>query len=232
MNLQNYYEYKQGLLHFNRETASQFAKQVAGDFNPIHNVDARRFVVPGDLLFAVLLDRQGLYQQMEVEYTGMVTDKSQLLSSISDDQIMLHDQSANEYLIARHSGEQCHDKEFITALTKAYVTFSGKTFPHILVPIMREHNAMINPDRPMVMYRRMSLTLNSCAAEHISLAYSGAQFDVNGRKGEVSLRFDIVSDGQKIGHGTKNMVLSGLREFDQTAIDTIVDRYEQWKTAA
>ena len=42
------------------EQASRFAKGVAGDYNPIHNPDARRFCVPGDLLFTLVLVKFGL----------------------------------------------------------------------------------------------------------------------------------------------------------------------------
>lgn len=40
--------------------ASYFAKEIAGgDFNPIHDPDARRFCVPGDLLFTIVVSRFG-----------------------------------------------------------------------------------------------------------------------------------------------------------------------------
>ena len=39
------------------EQASRFAKSVAGDYNPIHNPDARCFCVPGDLLFTQIVLR-------------------------------------------------------------------------------------------------------------------------------------------------------------------------------
>ena len=42
-------------MQFSQQQASQFAKGVAGDFNPIHDVGGKRFCVPGDLLFACLL---------------------------------------------------------------------------------------------------------------------------------------------------------------------------------
>ena len=47
-------------ISFSEQQASDFAKGVAGDFNPIHDPGAKRFCVPGDLLFAVLLHRFGI----------------------------------------------------------------------------------------------------------------------------------------------------------------------------
>ena len=52
------------------EQASHFAKGVAGDYNPIHNPDARRFCVPGDLLFALVLAKFGLSRHMTFRFTS------------------------------------------------------------------------------------------------------------------------------------------------------------------
>ena len=53
---------------------SLFAKQVAGDFNPIHDEDSKRFCVPGDLLFALALSRYGVRERMDFSFAGMVGD--------------------------------------------------------------------------------------------------------------------------------------------------------------
>ena len=54
MNLEKYYTLDGSRLSFTRQQASDFAKSVAGDFNPIHDIDSKRFCVPGDLLLDVL----------------------------------------------------------------------------------------------------------------------------------------------------------------------------------
>jgi len=60
MFLQKYYSGDDEKIHFSRQQASRFAKEVAGDFNPIHDQEAKRFCVPGDLLFALVLSKYGL----------------------------------------------------------------------------------------------------------------------------------------------------------------------------
>ena len=55
MFLQNYYSEENKKIHFSRQQASRFAKEIAGDFNPIHDPEAKRFCVPGDLLFALVM---------------------------------------------------------------------------------------------------------------------------------------------------------------------------------
>ena len=54
------------------QQGSDFAKKVAGDFNPIHNADSRRFCVPGDLLFALALGQYGLHQSMSFQFLDLV----------------------------------------------------------------------------------------------------------------------------------------------------------------
>lgn len=230
MNLKDFYQQEDSALRFSREQASRFAKEVAGDFNPIHNVDARRFCVPGDLLFAILLKQQGLFNSMEIEFTGMVTEQSEVLTQVSNGEVRFVNEAGSDFIIAHHNQQSCGDAEFIEALTCAYVTFSGHTFPHILVPLMKEHNVMVNPARPMVMYRKMSLTLDTCSGENIALAYSGAELKANGKKGEVSFFFDITADGEVIGKGMKNMLLSGLRPYEQAVVDDLVNEYGQRNT--
>ncbi len=232
MKLQNYYLLEDDTLKFSREQASQFAKNVAGDFNPIHDIDARRFCVPGDLLFAVLLEQHGIFRNMEIEFAGMVTEQSKVLTNLNPGSIHFVNAEGSELIVARHDEQSCGNSIFVEELSKAYVTFSGQTFPHILVPIMREHGVMINPSRPIVMYRRMSLSLDACSGKNIKLSYTGANFEGSGKKGEVSLHFDIKSGEDTIGTGMKNMLLSGLREYDQTEIDSVVEKYAQWKAAA
>lgn len=230
MNLQDYYQYKEGALRFEREKASQFAKQVAGDFNPIHDIDARRFCVPGDLLFAVLVERHGLFSSMEIEFSGMVTERSEVLTQEAPDVIRFVNESGADFIVAHHNNQSCGDSVFAKSLTEAYIQFSGQTFPHILVPMMHEHDVMINTARPIVMYRRMSLSLKACTGTDISLAYTGSKFEANGKKGEASFFFDIKSNDETIGTGMKNMLLSGLRPFDQEAVDGIIAEYGSWKS--
>ena len=59
---------------FTRAQASRFAKHIADDFNPIHDIDAKRFCVPGDLLFALTLAHSGLAQTMDFSFADMVQD--------------------------------------------------------------------------------------------------------------------------------------------------------------
>ena len=83
MKLRDYYSENDGFIQFSREQASRFAKNVAGDFNPIHDPDSKRFCVPGDLLFACSLANFGLSEKMHVRFSGMVGAGSLISSSAS-----------------------------------------------------------------------------------------------------------------------------------------------------
>jgi len=157
MNINNYFNDDNHRISFTRRQASDFAKGVAGDFNPIHDEDAKRFCVPGDLLFAVFLSQYGINQTMKIEFTGMVVDSVYLLlpeKTAACFNIM--GDNDKSYLDISLSGSQTHEAEFIAALTEKYVQFSGQTFPHILVPLMQQENTMINPSRPLVIYKNIS----------------------------------------------------------------------------
>lgn len=231
MDLEAYFTAEGDAFRVTREQASQFAKSVAGDFNPIHDPDARRFCVPGDLLFSLLLNRIGLSRHISVEFTGMVDEKHtlQLEHTDTDSQLVEGDKT---FLTASHDTPLDASRDTIDALTTAYVSYSGQTFPHILVPLWREHGVMVNPARPMVMYRSMQLTLDRADATELSLTPRDSSLNVDGKKGAVTLAFNIVDGaGETVGHGEKHMLLSGLRAWEDDAVAGIIAEYESVKTA-
>ena len=231
MNINKYYRIEDGKLSFTRQQASDFAKQVAGDFNPIHDVDSKRFCVPGDLLFAVIVHHYGLRQEMTFNFSGMVGDDTPLILPHCDDQhIALVDDNGKKYLAIECSGETSRDPELIESLTQNYVAFSGQTFPHVLVPLMEQHGVMINPARPLVIYDSMSFNLERLDINHVDLRLADQQLEHTGKRGDVTLEYDLLSNGAVVGHGCKRMVLSGLRDYDEEAIRQLVASYEQDKS--
>lgn len=232
MFLDNYFNNKEGNINVSPQQASNFAKKVAGDFNPIHDEDAKRFCVPGDLLFALVLNNYGLSQHMNFTFSGMVGDGVELVfPETGNGSFTISDSNGKDYLSIEHEGETSTDPELIQNLTRHYVEFSGQTFPHILVPLMAEHNVMINPERPLVIYESMAINMNRLDIKDPELELANSTLDVNGKRGSVCLEFNLKSDGEVVGTGKKNMVLSGLREFEQGTIDQLVNDYDARKQA-
>ncbi|MGV6859997.1 MAG: DUF3581 domain-containing protein [bacterium] len=214
------------------EQASTFAKSVAGDFNPIHNPDNKRFCVPGDLLFSLVLNQYGLSTKMLFTFKGMVGANASLLFNEDDpEQLSVEDEKGKTYLYVKREGENSQDAALIKELACGYVSFSGQTFPHILVPLMQENGVMINPERPLVIYENMAIDLNTLDIEKPRLVMSNATLDVNGKRGNVSLEFNIESNGTSVGTGRKNLVISGLRPYESGALDTLIDDYQALKQA-
>ncbi len=231
MNINHYFNSDNKRISFTRTQASTFAKAVAGDFNPIHDEDNKRFCVPGDLLFSVFLAEQGVYQSMKFEFSGMVGDSNSLFFSNNEpNHYVLQDESDKAFMQVITSGDMTQDSNFITQLSEQYVQFSGQTFPHILVPLMQEEGVMINPARPLVIYKNMEITLDRLSGDNIELKLTNSILEKNGKKGEVGLEFSILSDGEEIGHGAKNMLLSGLRDYEQEALDEVIQAYDQRKS--
>ena len=232
MNLQKYYQLNGNQLSFTRPQASAFAKGIAGDFNPIHDVDAKRFCVPGDLLFAVILKEYGLSQSMVFSFADMVDDKTTLiLPDRSASEMTIANDQGKTCLTVNRSGESSEAPQLIDSLTQAYVEFSGLTFPHVLVPLMRDHNVMINTMRPLVIYEQMSITLDELPQANLSLEQSEPELNLEGKRADVFLNYLLQADGKTVGRGQKQMVLSGLRAFEQEKIDELIDVYNRTKAA-
>ena len=232
MNLQKYYQLDGNQLSFTRSQASAFAKGIAGDFNPIHDVEAKRFCVPGDLLFAVILKEYGLSQSMVFSFADMVDDKTTLiLPDKSSSEMTIANDQGKTCLTVNRSGESSDAARLIDSLTQAYVEFSGLTFPHVLVPLMRDHNVMINTMRPLVIYEQMSITLDELPQANLSLEQSDPELNLEGKRADVFLNYLLKADRKTIGRGQKQMVLSGLRAFEQEKIDELIDVYNRTKAA-
>ena len=214
---------------FSREQASNFAKFVANDYNPIHDIDAKRFCVPGDLLFAVSLAKSGLNQTMDIDFADMVVDGVALTLEHHNQEERLCGDNDKTYLRIQRGGEHTEEASVISQLSESYVAYSGMTFPHILVPLMRKQEVMINPARPLVIYESARIELDHLNISTPRLVGAESSLTVNGKRGNVQLGFDIFCGENKVGHGEKRMVLSGLRAFDETAMADVVEYYNQRK---
>jgi hypothetical protein len=215
-----------GKVSFTRHQASSFAKQIADDFNPLHDEDAKRFCVPGDLLFSLALARSGLSQQMTFTFSGMVTDGIEL--TFPDNNAInnaIIDDKNKKYVSICIAGNKTSDTKTINALTQAYVAFSGRTFPQLLVALMAKNKVMINPTRPMIMYESMSIHLDTLNFSAVELVLASSTLSIDGKRGTADLIFNLISAGKIIGHGKKHMILSGLRPYEQNKIDEIISSY-------
>ncbi len=226
-------------LTFDETRASDFAKSVAGDFNPLHDVGHSRFCVPGDLLFAALVSRYGLHAETSVNFTNMVPARAQLrLPSSFDSRLQLVDERDREVLSWFRGGEPVPGRAFARDLVTEYVRFSGRTFPDLLVPMMREAGSMVNPARPLVMYKDMVIRLDAAAVASgladgcaVALVAGERHLSVTDKKGAARLQFGVTLNGLPVGDGEKQFVVGGLRPFDEDAVAGLVDHYETRKKA-
>jgi hypothetical protein len=231
MRLNDYYDSEGDGIHFSRRQASDFAKSVAGDFNPIHDIDSKRFCVPGDLLFSVALKRYGLSRRMRVMFSGMVGDEVTLefpplpAPDVETRDVEVRDTQGRPYLRLECAGPTTTDPRLVDAIIQCYVRFSGQTFPQILVPLMSKHQLMINPDRPLIIYESMSIELQHMDFEAPQLELTDATLNVAGKRGEALLNFAVKAGDRVIGAGSKTMLLSGLRPFAADRVETLVNDY-------
>lgn len=239
-------------LRFDEARASRFAKGVAGDFNPLHDPGDRRFCVPGDLLFAVLLQHYGLHRETSCAFSAMVGAEATLslppprpaegraggCAAGGPGRLHVTDERGREVLGFYAAGGRVGSERFVAALMLEYVRFSGRTFPEILMPLMRERGVTVNPDRPLIIYKDMAIRMDAGAGPAPDsvpvLEHGEHRLAVNGRKGAASLRFaivDAVDGNRRLGEGEKNFVLGGLREHDDETVEGIVAEYMSRRAA-
>jgi hypothetical protein len=163
---------------------------------------------------------------MGFSFSGMVNDDVTLiLPEVNAREISIYDENDKKYLDVSSNGAHSRNEILINSLTRNYVEFSGHTFPHILVPLMKENNVMMNPERPLVIYDHMRISLDTLDIDSIHLSLSDSIFRLYGKRGDVALNYDLSCNGERVGKGQKKMVLSGLREYEQARIDDMVGKY-------
>ena len=223
-----------GGVRVSAEQASAFAKDIAGDYNPLHDVGARRFCVPGDLLCALVLGRYGLSERMTFAFRDMVgADKPLYLPGAASDSdpIAVHDADGGVYLEVERAGAVCRDPDVIERFIRAYAAFSGKTFPHYMIPVLEEHGVMFHPDRPLVIYDSMGFELETLAFGEPTLALTDRTLTTAGKRGSAKLCFAMQEDGNPLGTGWKKLVISGLRDYDGVRMSAFVEHLRRREAA-
>jgi hypothetical protein len=229
MFLDPFHSSNENLISISAEQASSFAKSVSNDFNPIHDVDSKRFCVPGDLLFALVLQRYGLSKKMSFNFSGMVQADTQLVFPHNPgNEFEILDSRGKCYLQVSRNGESTDDLAVIEQLIKRYVFFSGQNFPYILQPLMEQKNVMINPQRPLAIYHAMSLQFDTLNLNEPVVELAKTSLEVNGKRGDGEFNFRLMNGEQVVGCGVKKIILSGLREYEKEAMDKMVADYLRW----
>ncbi|MGD8709582.1 MAG: DUF3581 family protein [Ectothiorhodospiraceae bacterium] len=221
-----------GTVCIDADQGSRFAKEIAGDYNPIHDTDAKRFCVPGDLLFALVLARYGLSGNMRFAFRGLVGANVPLrFPPAPDEYVEVADTGGKVYLTVDRHGPRTDNPAALDGFTRAYVAFSGRNFPQFLHPLMAEKGVMFNPDRPLVIYDSMSFTLETPNVDEPALELTGSSLDVAGKRADALLHFRITDCGRHVGTGSKKLVLSGLRPYDEDRMQRFIDDFNRRRTA-
>lgn len=226
MFLKDFYSIHDGNVGISAEQASMFAKEVAHDFNPLHDIDAKRFCVPGDLLFSLALEKYGLSQQMHFIFSGMVGHGVQLNFPDTDaEKIDVNDNQGKTYLQIERSGNLSRDSALIESFTRDYVAFSGQNFPYVLVPLLAKENVMFSLTRPLVIYESMTLSFDHLDFRQASVEMMEPKMEVNGKRASAFLHFQIKADEKVVGAGFKKLAISVLNGFEPEPMQAFVDDY-------
>lgn len=233
MLLDPYYKQQGSKITISAEQASTFAKKECQDFNPIHDPSSKRFCVPGDLLFSLALQQYGVSESMNFAFTNMVGDNVPLnFPKIDGNKIVITNEQGKSVLEINRTGETTHDPELIESIIKKYVIFSGQNFPSLLMPLMKKNQVMFNPARPLVMYNSMNFKFDNLTLTnplHVKLA--DTKLEVETKRANNFLHFDIYDGDKIIGRGVKTMVIAGLKSYDHEAITAFSESYSARRNA-
>ena len=232
MFLDRYHSLHNGKIVIDARQGSRFAKEIAGDFNPIHNPDTRHFCVPGDLVFALLITHFGLSRRMTFDFRSLLGASVPLSFREEEGVTQVRDDRGKVYIEMARNGESIWDRGIIEDLARNYVAASGKNFPNTLIPLMQEQGVMLNPDRPMIMYQSMNLSMDSLDAPEADLELENATLVVEGKRGYVTLDYRLLSQGKTAGQVCKKLLVSGLREYDEREVKTLVEEFYRLKQKA
>ncbi len=226
--LQDYFSRNKTGIVVSAKQGDDFAKKIANDFNPIHDQDSKRFCVPGDLLFALALLEYGICPQMHFYFSELLKADRQITlpKRVADELLEIRNQRDKVILKLALEGVAEHHQQSKQQLAQRYVRFSGQNFPHILLPLMREHQVMFNPRRPLVIYEQMSLSFSETKFSELTIELTNTYLEVQGKRGNAWLEFSLLDQGQEIGTGRKKLVLSGLRPYEEAAMKEMCDAYE------
>lgn len=230
MLLDSFYQSEGTAISISAEQGSQFAKSLAGDFNPIHNPGHRRFCIPGDLLFAIAMQHFGLSQTMQVQFKSLVDADQRLFMPASkpltsSQHHTIHDDRERIIMELTQSGQMTSEDVRLEQVIRAYVAFSGQNFPHVLVPLLEQHQVMFHPKRPFVIYDSMSLQLDRLDFTNPTLELTERTLKQSDRRADVTLSF-IWKDGLDIiGTGSKTLIMSGLQPYDGAAMTEVVANF-------
>ena len=226
MFLKDFYNTQEEGIMIASTQASTFAKEIAHDFNPLHDVDAKRFCVPGDLLFSLALEKYGLSQQMHFTFAGLVGHDVLLKFPDTDaKQIDINDKQGKTYLQVERSGEVSRDNGLIESFIRDYVAFSGQNFPYVLVPLLEREKVMFSLSRPLVIYESMTLTFDHLDFKQASVEMLEPTIEVDGKRATAFLYFQMNADDKSVGKGFKKIAISVPSAYEAEPMQAFVDEY-------
>ena len=225
MFVDQYYTCHEENFYFPKHKSSAFAKQIAKDFNPLHDVKNRRFCVPGDLIFSAILSKFGANKEMTFDFKRMINGIEALNVVSSNESISVKNIQNEEMISIHRGGEITHDKVFINGFIRSYVEFSGKMFPEVILNAMKKSGVMPSLKRPLIIYVKMSFSLNVFSSNRPQVMLRETVFEKLGRKGVMSLYFDVWVNGEIIGFGEKKIFIGSVCPCDPSALQVYINSY-------
>jgi hypothetical protein len=76
----------------------------------------------------------------------------------------------------------------------------------------------------------MEIDLDTLQISDPRLETDHNELDMDGKRGNVLLAFNLLDDGAVVGRGCKRMVLGGLRDYDASTVEQAIEAFNRRKT--
>lgn len=207
---------------------SAYARNVAKDFNPIHSHLAKKYCVPGDLIFALITEMHGAHNYMRVDFLNRVGAECKLFFDTKRIALALLDVDKKLYAELATAGDKSVCPKRLKTVSNVVVSCTSGYFPYKLIDNLREENVMLSIRRSMVMLKSIEVELrNIHSASSLVAKYQSSGLELSGKRGEVKVYFQLFDDdGISVGFVTKTVLIIGIEKFNDKASKQYLDDYE------
>jgi len=214
-----------GVYFIDKESGSNFAKDICKDLNPIHNVESKKFIMLGDFLFALYVNEYGFPKNREVIFKNPIKinslENSGLEVIVSKEGIFVGNQkkvesSVEDFLF------------FDESLLLQYCEISGSLFPDKLWGVFESSGLMPNFKRGIVMYTGVNFGFNfnlDSLYGDIELDLDNVDYEIVSNRLFLKANVKVDLNGENVGSICKNLVCLGCVDYNKEKFDFLVENY-------
>lgn len=216
------------LFKFNAVACDAYARNVVKDFNPIHNHLAKNYCVPGDLIFALMVERGGVHGSMRMDFLNRVGKDSEYIFVSGKAGMALLDRGNKVQAQLIGSGDASVCVKCISAVSDAVLSCTSSYFPYKMMRSLRAENLMLSGCRSLVILKSIEVNVSDLHfASDLTAVFCSSSLRHSGRRGTIDAHFQLVGgNGQVLGQVIKTALIIGIERFNGKRSAQYLENYE------